>query len=135
MKTVLLVVMILFLCVPSVHASKEGALALSSFFLESKGIGSSGPVLVSGEQDDTGILSMRVEAFGQTYFVPAELLAKLRGTTANGMRLVYCGGMGNISASVYVIFSFGFTSREIQTTALIFGEDSSIEIKHEEHTQ
>ena len=45
------------------RASQEGQLAWSSFSIESPGIGSSGPVTVSGRQAATGLTAMTIKAF------------------------------------------------------------------------
>jgi hypothetical protein len=51
MKRFVLAISLLALASPA-FASKEGVLALSSFRLESNGIGSSGKVIVAGKQND-----------------------------------------------------------------------------------
>ena len=55
----------------AVGASQEGVLPLASFTVESPGIGESGPVVVSGRQNQTGFEVLEVNAFGRTFKLTA----------------------------------------------------------------
>ena len=61
--------LLLAIALPSVFptsASQEGVLTFNTFQISSPGIGQSGPVVVSGEQNSNQIVSLTVQAFGHT---------------------------------------------------------------------
>ncbi|MDK9712677.1 MAG: hypothetical protein OEL86_01000 [Sulfuritalea sp.] len=96
---------------PHLHASQEGALLVSEFAVSSPGIGSSGPVRVSGTQRSEGIVSLRVQAFGREYVLPAALVAELQGFHANGLLFSYESGYKETGGrTVYLGFVRGFTT-------------------------
>ena len=73
--------------------------------------GTSGPVRVSGTQRAEGIASLRVQAFGREYVLPANLVAELQGFNANGLFVSYESGYKELGGrTVYLGFVRGFTS-------------------------
>ncbi len=91
------------------YGSQEGMLRWSSFSVDSEGIGSSGPVTVSGKQDKTGITAMTVKAFGRVYQLGKEHLDLLKSMRVNGMQLSYEGGYIQLGGRVlYIQLSTGF---------------------------
>lgn len=104
---------LLLLCFMSQQslASQEGALGFSKFNIESQGIGSSGPVSISGLHNSDGEYTKLTVSFaGQEIEVPQEITAGIPAH-ANGIQLSYFhfpefhGGR-----TVFVVFQFGFTS-------------------------
>jgi len=64
MKSLAVIALVLALT-DSAFASKEGILAFSSFRLESAGIGSSGKIVIAGQQDEKSqITTLTISAFG-----------------------------------------------------------------------
>ena len=93
------------------HASKEGVLTWSSFSIDSPGIGSSGPVSISGKQDSTGATRITIKAFGRTYELGKAHLEKLKAMLINGMQLSYEEGYKELGGrTLYIQVSRGFTS-------------------------
>jgi hypothetical protein len=111
MKRVLFAVL-LFGGVTRLGASQEGILPLTEFRVVSDGIGASGPVVVSGEQNKTeGIVSLKISAFGKIYDIPRKKLAGLKELAANGIRISYERGYDALGGrTVYVHLTMGFTS-------------------------
>ena len=62
----LLVILIIVAAALPTFASEEGLLIFDTFQVSSPGIGPSGPVRVSGEQDSKHIISLTINAFGRT---------------------------------------------------------------------
>jgi hypothetical protein len=113
----------------TVQASKEGILALSSFSLESTGIGASGPVEVSGKQDTKGIVTIRVKAFGKEYAPSEKQLAALRNLPANGIQLSYEAGYRELGGrTIYLLFTNGFTSGVVQSQLLAINETGEVKV-------
>jgi hypothetical protein len=92
-------------------ASEEGALMWSSFTVRSGGIGTSGPVTVSGTQGGNGITAMEIDAFGRKVVLDDVHLQRLKGVTMNGMQLSYENGYEQLGGrTLYIQLSLGFTS-------------------------
>jgi hypothetical protein len=105
----LLVTAVCLLQTGQARASQEGMLKWSSFTIESEGIGSSGPISVSGKQDSSGIKALRVRAFGRTYELSPAHLEDLKAMITNGMQLSYEGGYKDLGGrTLYVQLSSGF---------------------------
>lgn len=134
-----IVIVLLFLAFAGVaYASKEGILPFSSFRLESDGIGSSGKVVVDGKQDDQSrIVSLKVEAFGKIFEVSKEKLAGLSELPSNGVRISYEHGYAELGKRmIYIELQMGFTSgiqKQAQVTIIESGaiEVTAIEPKKE----
>ena len=132
------VLFILLLAVASAaYASQEGILALSSFRLESAGIGSSGKVVVEGKQNEKSqIVSLKVSAFGKDYVVPKEKLAGLSELLANGIRISYEAGYAELGGrTIYVQLQMGFTSHTRMQVLVTVTEDGKIEVGKIEKAQ
>src|SRR5262245_48047240 len=85
------------LLVPIVaQGSQEGALALSSFTIQSVGIGGSGPVTISGTQDANMVTALNVKAFDKEFNLTTKQLQELKGLGANGIQLSYERGYKDI---------------------------------------
>jgi hypothetical protein len=73
-------------------AIQLGLLIIVISSCDSEGIGSSGPVSISGKQEATGITAMTIKAFGRAYELGKEHLDQLKSMRVNGMQLSYEGG-------------------------------------------
>src|SRR5262245_35028280 len=62
---------------PALYGSKEGVLSLDTLHMESRGLGSSGPVVIDGTQSDDGMQSLQVRAFGKLFVLSASELKAL----------------------------------------------------------
>ena len=114
----------------SAHASKEGILALSSFRLESIGIGSSGKITVEGKQNDKAqIITLRISAFGKDFVVPPEKLRPLAELQSNGVRISYEAGYQEQGGrTVYIQLQMGFTSHTVKKAVITIKEDGQIDV-------
>ncbi len=73
MKKIILMCLISPLFLSDAFASREGVLELSAFSIESKGIGSSGPISISGKKNEKEeFVSLKVTAFGKEYEISNE---------------------------------------------------------------
>ena len=127
MKVLALAILLLAFA-SSVHASKEGILAFSSFRLESNGIGSSGKITVEGKQNDKAqIIALRISAFGRDYVVPPEKLRQLAELPSNGVRISYEAGYKELGGrTVYIQLQMGFTSDTTKKALVTITEDGKI---------
>lgn len=120
----------LLACAISTLASQQGILPLSSFRLESLGIGESGRVVVTGAQNEKcEIVALTVVAFGKEFAVPAEKLAGLAGLRANGVRISYEGGYRGLGGrTVYIQLQMGFTSSTHRQALITVTEEGKIDV-------
>ena len=111
MRRIIIGILILLSYLPSSYASKEGALQFSAFTIKSPGIGSSGPVTVTGERSEEGFSSLNVAAFGKSFVLNSSQLAQLRSLSVNGIQISYETGYPQFGGkTIYLVFSKGFTS-------------------------
>jgi hypothetical protein len=124
------VVVVLFAAALHASASKEGILALSSFRLESAGIGSSGKVVVEGNQDEKNkIVGLKISAFGKDYVVPEDKLTALSGLRSNGVRISYEAGQAELGGrTIYIQFQMGFTTGAREQALVTLTEDGKVEV-------
>jgi hypothetical protein len=119
----------------SSYASKEGILLLSSFRIESDGIGSSGKIAVEGRQEQqedlqSHFLELKVTAFDKTYSLPKEKLDLLTGASANGIRISYETGYEKTGGrTIYIQFQTGFTSFTRKQVLVTLTENGNFEIR------
>jgi len=114
---------------PFTSASQEGILLLSEFTIFSQGIGSSGPVKVSGTQSPTGISYLKVGAFGREFVAPGATINELQGFFANGILVSYEHGYTNVGGrTVYLSFFKGFTSGLTETRRLLVNESGEFKL-------
>lgn len=114
--------------VGSAFTSQEGILTISSFHVDSKGIGSSGPVAVQGTIDIAGEISLIVSAFGKTITIPKTVVEKIP-KTFNGIQLSYEKGYESLGGrTIYIMFSTGFLSGQKTKTVLVVTEDGASEV-------
>ena len=124
-----LAVLFFALAAPCVSASREGILPLSEFSISSQGIGSSGPVKVSGTQTSSGISQLKVEAFGRAFVAPADTVKGLQGFFVNGMLLSYVHGYTETGGrTVYLSFFKGFTSGLTETKRVYLSESGEFKL-------
>lgn len=111
-------------------ASQLGILPLSSFRLESRGIGESGRVVITGTQNEKSeIVSLRVVAFGKEFIVPAEKLAGLAELRPNGIRICYEGGYPALGGrTIYIQLQMGFTSTTHKQALITITEEGKIDV-------
>lgn len=131
MRTRLIIGFLLFVSLFTVtaHASREGLLQLSLFSIESTGIGNSGPVEVSGSQDDKGITTIRIKAFHKEFTPTKTQMSSLRNFTSNGIQLSYEAGYKAVGGrTIYLLFSKGFTLGQIQSRLVTVNEAGGISI-------
>jgi len=129
MNRVLLITFLLAAASAS-YASQEGILALSSFRIESAGIGSSGKVVVEGKQNEKSqIVSLKVSAFGKEYVVSKEKLAGLAELLANGIRISYEAGYAELGGrTIYIQLQMGFTSSTRKQVLITVIEDGKVDM-------
>jgi hypothetical protein len=113
-------------------ASKEGILALSSFRLESDGIGSSGKVVVEGKQNDKRQLTnLEVTAFGKHYVLPKSRLNGLADLMVNGVRISYEHGYAELGGrTIYIQLQFGFISETQRQALVTLTEDGKFNVRN-----
>jgi len=128
------VVIVLLAVALSAPASQEGILALSSFRLESPGIGSSGKVVVEGKQSEKNkIVSLKIRAFGKDYVVPKEKLTPLSGLPSNGVRISYEAGHAEFGGrTIYIQFQMGFTSGTREQALVTLKENGKVDVSRAE---
>jgi hypothetical protein len=124
------IALILLVTVGTGRASKEGILPLSSFHLESMGIGASGKIVVEGTQDGQGqITELKIGAFGKEFVVPRQKLARLVTLPANGIRISYEAGYKELGGrTIYIQFQMGFTSSTKKQALVTLAEDGRITV-------
>lgn len=112
-------------------ASQEGALKFSKFNIESNGIGSSGPIKVSGERNADGEFStLDVYFAGQRISVP-ENISKNIPTPANGIQLNYLRYSDSRGGrTVVVVFQFGFTNepKPVERYSISVSENGNVSV-------
>ena len=130
MKRMLCAVFMLTFISLNVVASQEGALQLFKFTIESKGIGNSGLVKISGEQNQQNeIISLKIEAFGKEYNISDDNLKKLP-KVYNGIQISYEEGYKELGGkTIYIIFQMGFTSGVKKQTVLSLAENNTVKIE------
>jgi hypothetical protein len=125
-KTVLFFFCVL-LCTTSLYASQEGVIPFDTFKVESRGIGESGPVVVSGRQNEHGFESLEVIAFGKTFQITQAQLKELQDGLMNGLQLSYEYGYKNLGGrTLYLRFSKGFTSGIAKANLITINESGTI---------
>lgn len=113
----------------ALFASQEGILRMASFEATSGGIGESGPVTISGKQDDNGISKLTVTAFGRKFELDGEQLARVRGLSINGLQLTYEAGYKELGGrTVYIVLSKGFTSGTAGQRFVLVSENGSVRV-------
>lgn len=107
----------LLLRASSTSASMELILPLSSFKIESRALGPSSPIEVSGTQSQKGPSELTVKAFGRNYSLDPSQLRQLEGAEVNGLELTYEAGSPVIGGrQLYLLLSRGPTQRRITFT-------------------
>jgi len=131
MKKVLLSVLASFLICSSALASQEGVLALQDFKIETRGIGESGPVIVTGKQDEKNqVTALKVEAFGKAFELKAADLEKIPKFPYNGIQLSFETGYKELGGrTIYVNLQFGFTSGNKQRVLITIPENAAIKVE------
>ncbi|HUK99639.1 MAG TPA: hypothetical protein VLX29_02155 [Nitrospirota bacterium] len=126
-----LFIILTILLLPSlVLASKEGVLALSSFTIESKGIGGSGPVKISGQKNQDEITSLIIEAFGKEYKITDDNLKKIPKASYNGIQISYEEGYKQLGGrTIYIILQMGFTSGIKKQMQISLTENNTVEVE------
>jgi hypothetical protein len=112
------------------RASQEGQLAWSSFSVESPGIGSSGPVTISGRQAATGLTAMTIKAFDRQIALAKPQLDALKPLRMNGMQLSFDTGYKELGGrTLYVQLLSGFVaSGDRVEKVLVITERGDIEV-------
>jgi len=131
MIKIILVAAIMFLLTSSAFASQEGVLSLSSFTLQSEGIGESGPVSISGTTNDGNeFTALTVNVFGKEYKLSDEDLKKIPAKPYNGIQLSYEAGYKELGGkTLYIILQVGFTSGNRDRTLITITESGSIQVE------
>jgi hypothetical protein len=124
------IALLFFAGINSVLASKEGILPFSRFHLESDGIGSSGKILIDGQQNQSSqIAELRITAFGRNYVVPKEQLAGLAELPTNGVRISYEAGYKELGGrTLYIQLQMGFTSFTKKQALITVTENGKVEV-------
>ncbi len=132
MKKAIFTILTIALFLPNVFASEEGVLALSSFTIESRGIGESGPVLIRGEKNQNNeFASLTIEAFNRKYTMTEEDLKKIPPMPYNAIQLSFEHGYKETGGkTIYLIFHVGFSGGGITNKVLItFTEEGAVKIE------
>ncbi len=129
-KIILIISIILFLT-SHVFASQEGVLTLSDFTIQSKGIGESGPVKISGKQNDKNeFTELTIKAFGKVYNISKENLKKIPKKYYNGIQLSYEAGYKELGGkTIYIVFMSGFLSGIREKTLITITEQGSVKVE------
>lgn len=131
MKKALFLIISLMLFLPQAFASKEGVLRLDSITIKSEGIGESGPILITGKQNEQNKFTyLKIEAFGRTYEIAQEYLNKIPKFPYNGIQLSYEHGYKELGGkTIYIIFQMGFTSGTMRQVLLSLSENGEVKIE------
>jgi len=131
MIKIILLIGIMLLLTSNVFASQEGVLRLSSFTMQSEGIGESGPVSVSGTtNEENEFTELTVKVFGKEYKLSDEDLKKIPAKPYNGIQLSYEAGYKELGGkTLYIILQVGFTSGIKERTLIIITESGSIQVE------
>ena len=137
MKKIIFVFLILSLFVSNAYSSEEGVLSFSSFIFKSKGIGESGPVIVSGEKNNKNeIVFLNIEAFGKKYELTKKNLKSIPKLPYNGIQLSYEHGYKELGGkTIYISFQLGFNSGVKEKILIIITENGKIEIEQKSITK
>jgi hypothetical protein len=124
----LLVVAVALVC-GRVVASEESAFTFRKFRFESAD--ESGPVVVSGTQKETGIDTLRIDAFRRSFTLTPAQLKQLRGLIVNGVQLSGEGGYKELGGrTLYLILSMGFTSGSTNAKLVSVNERGDVKIEN-----
>ncbi len=131
MKKIGVLIAVFILLSSFAFASQEGALKLSSFLLQSEGIGESGSVTVQGTIAETNkIIHLSINAFGKDYKVPDEELEKIPNAFYNGIQLSYEKGYESLGGkNIHIILLSGFTSGIDKRVLISLTENGNIDIQ------
>ena len=112
------------------NASKEGALMLSSFHLETDGIATSGKIVIDGKQDKKGeLVALQINAFGRDFVVPREKLIRAAAPSANSVRITYEAGTSKTGGrTVHLQLQMGFIRSTKKEALVTLTESGSIEV-------
>jgi hypothetical protein len=109
MQRFLLVIVGVLMCVWSVIASEESVRTFKTFRFEASD--ESGPVVISGTQNDSGISSLQIAAFRRSFTLAPAQLKQLRGLMVNGVHLSGEPGYEPVGGrTLYLLLSMGFSS-------------------------
>ena len=125
----LITTLALVLGATSALASKEGMLTLDAFNLTSPGIGASGPVVISGKQDRTGVKELTINAFEKQYHLDKAQIAQMQGLHFNGLQLSYEGSFKELGGrTIYLVRSKGFVvSGTVDRRFVVIKENGTVE--------
>jgi hypothetical protein len=119
----------LLLCSTS-FASQEGIIALSNIAIQSKGIGSSGPIAITAKAGkNCTYSSFRISAFGKQYTLSKTERSKLN-RCYNGIMLSYERGYKILGGkTLYINLLFGFNSGIRHKTRVVFKANGKLRIE------
>ena len=128
---ILLALLACFFLQAIAFSSQEGVLDLSDFTVKSKGIGSSGPVLITGARNEQNeFVSLKIEAFGKEYNISPEELKKIPKGFYNGIQLSYEHGYKELDGrTIYIILQMGFVSKTNSKVLITISENGNIKIE------
>lgn len=102
---------------------------MDSFEASSRGIGDSGPVTMSGKQDESGLSKLTITAFGKRFDLDAGQLSRIHGFHANGLQLSYEAGYEELGGrTIYIVVSKGFTSGVIDKRYVVITEHGAVRV-------
>jgi hypothetical protein len=126
----LIVILTILLLTSFALASKEGVLPISSFTIESKGIGESGPIKITGQKHQDEITLLIVEAFGKQYKISEDNLKKIPKTPYNGVQISFEEGYRQLGGkTIYIIFQMGFTSGVRKQIQISLTENNTVKVE------
>jgi hypothetical protein len=129
-KSLFLSFFLAVLLVPSAHASMEGILLLNDFHISSNGLGESGPVVIAGKQNDSGIQSLDVRVFGKHFQLNKTQLLAISALSINGIQLSYEAGYKELGGrTLYIVLSKGFTTDSVGKRFVVITESGEVDVK------
>jgi hypothetical protein len=127
-RSLLIVLLFSALLVPAM-ASQERALRFRTFRFESSD--ESGPVVVTGTQNDRGVTALHITSFGKSFTCSPAQLKQLRGLIVNNVQLSGEAGYRGLGGrTLYLVLSMGFTSGLAESKRVTISEERGVTVKN-----
>lgn len=121
--------LITFMIVSSLtKASEDSPVILGAFEITSPGFERTGQVTVSGVTDNSGVLKLRVTAFGKEVILGGVMLGKLKKIHVNGIEISHDGGWGANESNIIIRLSTGYVSGIVDNRYVLIKEKGGVEI-------
>lgn len=128
MRRFLFVIVGVPMCACMVIASEESVRIFKTFRFEASD--ESGPVVISGTQNDSGISSLQIAAFRRSFTLAPAQLKQLRGLMVNGMQLSGEPGYESLGGrTLYLLLSMGFSSGTTKAKLISVNQRGDIKVE------